>query len=73
MPPKAAAGAWEHGVIAIETIEGDENDTKWAYLMWADVDKAGKHRQSRVLLQTCYTTCPQMVSTAHFPSPKKIN
>ena len=60
-PPKPVPGAWEEGVLAVQTIEGNDDGTKWAYLMWADEDTEGKKRQTKALLSTCYIACPQIV------------
>lgn len=60
-PPKALPGAWEEGVVSVHTIEGTDDGTKWAYLMWADEGEDGKKRQTKAKLSTCYIACPQMV------------
>ncbi|MCJ1406276.1 hypothetical protein MMC19_000341, partial [Ptychographa xylographoides] len=60
-PPKPVPGAWEEGVLAVQTIEGNDDGTKWAYLMWADEDTEGKKRQTKALLSTCYIACPQIM------------
>ena len=61
-PPKPTAGAWEEGVLSVQTIEGNDDGTKWAYLSWADEGIGGKKRQTKALLSTCYIACPQVVS-----------
>ena len=62
-PPKPLPGAWEDGVLSVATIEGSDDGTKWAYLMWAD-EVDGKKRQTKALLKTCYVACPQIVRTS---------
>ena len=59
-PPKPLPGAWEDGVLSVATIEGSDDGTKGAYLMWAD-EVDGKKRQTKALLKTCYVACPQIV------------
>ena len=61
-PPKVGPSTWEEGVVAVETIEGDAQDRKFAYLRWADVDETGKQHTSKVRLDTAYIACPQAVS-----------
>ena len=63
-PPKPLPGAWEEGVLSVQTIEGNDDGTKWAYLSWADAGIDGKKRQTKALLSTCYVACPQVVSAA---------
>lgn len=60
-PPKPKMGSWEEGVLSVQTIEGNDDGTKWAYLIWADEDSNGKKRQTKALLTTCYLACPQIV------------
>ena len=67
-PPKPLPGAWEEGVVEVHTIEGTDDGTKFAYLMWADEGEDGKKRQTKAKLSTCYIACPQIVCT---PSPEK--
>ena len=64
-PPLAIPGAWEDEVINIETIEGNDNDEKYAYLQWAAQDEKGKWRQSKAKLSTVYVACPQRVRSLH--------
>ncbi|MCJ1380080.1 hypothetical protein MMC17_003183 [Xylographa soralifera] len=60
-PPKPLPGAWEEGVLSVQTIEGNDDGTKWAYLSWADEGIGGKKRQTKALLSTCYIACPQVM------------
>ena len=60
-PPLATPGAWEDEVLNIETIEGNDDDEKYAYLQWAAQDEKGKWRQSKAKLSTVYIACPQRV------------
>ncbi|MCJ1404478.1 hypothetical protein MMC11_007704 [Xylographa trunciseda] len=61
-PPKPLPGAWEEGVLSVQTIEGNDDGTKWAYLSWADEGADGpKKRQTKALLSTCYIACPQVM------------
>ncbi|MCJ1387637.1 hypothetical protein MMC18_000480 [Xylographa bjoerkii] len=60
-PPKPLPGAWEEGVLSVQTIEGNDDGTKWAYLSWADEGTGGKKRQTKALLSTCYIACPQVM------------
>ncbi|MCJ1479639.1 hypothetical protein MMC13_008325 [Lambiella insularis] len=60
-PPKPKPGNWEEGVLSVQTIEGTDDGTKWAYLIWADEDDSGKKRQTKALLSTCYIACPQIM------------
>ncbi|MCJ1282438.1 hypothetical protein MMC26_001761 [Xylographa opegraphella] len=60
-PPKPLPGAWEEGVLSVQTIEGNDDGTKWAYLSWADEGPGGKKRQTKALLSTCYIACPQIM------------
>ncbi|MCJ1291312.1 hypothetical protein MMC34_002855 [Xylographa carneopallida] len=60
-PPKPLPGAWEEGVLSVQTIEGNDDGTKWAYLSWADAGIDGKKRQTKALLSTCYVACPQVM------------
>ena len=60
-PPAATPGAWEDEVLNIETIEGNDDDEKYAYLQWAAQDEKGKWRQSKAKLSTVYIACPQRV------------
>ncbi|MCJ1316295.1 hypothetical protein MMC15_001616 [Xylographa vitiligo] len=60
-PPKPLPGAWEEGVLTVQTIEGNDDGTKWAYLSWADEGTGAKKRQTKALLSTCYIACPQVM------------
>ena len=60
-PPKATEGAWENDVMQVDTIEGDDKDERWAYLVWSATDANGNWRRTRAKLSTCYVACPQRV------------
>jgi len=61
-PPKPLPGAWEEGVLSVQTIEGNDDGTKWAYLSWADEGTdSSRKRQTKALLSTCYIACPQVM------------
>ena len=68
-PPKVGPSTWEEGVVAVETIEGDDKNRKFAYLRWADIDEEGKQHTSKVRLETAYIACPQAVSDLALESP----
>ena len=64
-PPKPLKDAWEDLIISVETIEANEDGTKWAFLLWAVEDEHGKKRTSKALLQSVYKAAPQAVSGVH--------
>lgn len=60
-PPKAIKDAWEDSLIAVETIEPDEDGNHWAYLRWSILDKNGKHRHTKHPLSAVYKAAPQIM------------
>ena len=71
-PPRPTKDAWEDLIISVETIEVEDNGTKWAFLLWAQEDEHGKKRTSKALLTSVYKAAPQAVSVAYtFPSRTK--
>lgn len=60
-PPKATKDAWEDSLIAVETIEPDEDGNHWAYLRWSILDKHGKHRHTKHPLAAVYKAAPQVM------------
>ena len=60
-PPKPTKDAWEDLIVSIETIEVEENGTKWAFLLWSVEDENGKKRTSKAHLKSVYTAAPQAV------------
>lgn len=61
LPQDPLPGSWEEKVIEVETIDCDDDGTKWALLKWAQTDPHGVNRRSRSLLKTAHFACPQMV------------
>ena len=61
VPPKPTKDAWEDLIVSIETIEVEENGSKWAFLLWSIEDDYGKKRTSKALLKSVYTAAPQAV------------
>lgn len=60
-PPTPLNGAWDPLVQAVDTIEKDDNNELWAYLVWNDKNHDGRFYRSKARLATCNTSCPQKV------------
>ncbi|MCJ1328697.1 hypothetical protein MMC10_005374 [Thelotrema lepadinum] len=58
-PPKPIKDAWEDLLVIVETIEVEENGSKWAFIQWVAEDEHGKKRTSRAPLKAVYTAAPQ--------------
>ncbi|KAI4150430.1 MAG: hypothetical protein LQ340_004079 [Diploschistes diacapsis] len=58
-PPKPTKDAWEDLISSIETIEVEENGTRWAFLLWAIEDENGRKRTTKANLQSVYIAAPQ--------------
>ena len=60
-PPPPNKDAWDPLVQAIDTIERDEQQELWAYLVWNDKNADGRFYRSKARVPTCNQACPQRV------------
>lgn len=67
-PPPPNKDAWDPLVQAIDTIERDEAEELWAYLVWNDKTPDGRFYRSKAKVPTCNQACPQRVCDFHFLS-----
>jgi hypothetical protein len=62
VPPKPRKDAWEDILLEVQTLQADDDGTKWAFVLWSVEDEHGKKRTSKVLLSTASIAAPQKVS-----------
>ncbi|KAI4117822.1 MAG: hypothetical protein LQ345_002008 [Seirophora villosa] len=58
-PPAPEDNAWEDLVMQVDTIEKDNDDMLWAYLVWNEKNDDGRFNRTKARLATCNRACPQ--------------
>ena len=63
---KPPEGSWEDHIQSVETVEKDDDDNLWAYVIWNHRTSEGKFLRSRHPAdkgeRSCYEKCPKKVS-----------
>ena len=67
-PPPPDKDAWDPLVQAIDTIERDEQQELWAYLVWNDKNADGRFYRSKARVPACNQACPQRVRSLSISS-----
>lgn len=62
-PPAPEDNAWEDLVMQVDTIEKDNDDMLWAYLVWNEKNDDGRFNRTKARLATCNRACPQKMLT----------
>ncbi|KAL8715938.1 MAG: hypothetical protein Q9220_000605, partial [cf. Caloplaca sp. 1 TL-2023] len=58
-PPAPNDNAWDPLVMNVDTIEKDDKEQLWAYLVWNEKNDDGRFNRSKAKLATCNKACPQ--------------
>ncbi|KAL8705468.1 MAG: hypothetical protein Q9201_001399 [Fulgogasparrea decipioides] len=58
-PPPPNDLAWDPLVMNVDTIEKDDNNELWAYLVWNEKNEDGRFNRSKARLATCNKACPR--------------
>ena len=62
---KPPEGSWEDHIQSVETVEKDDDDNLWAYVIWNHRTSEGKFLRSRHPAdkgeRSCYEKCPKKV------------
>lgn len=62
---KPPEGSWENHIQSVETVEKDDDDNLWAYVIWNHRTPEGKFLRSRHPAdkgeRSCYEKCPKKV------------
>ncbi|KAL8967126.1 MAG: hypothetical protein Q9197_005607 [Variospora fuerteventurae] len=62
-PPAPEDNAWDPLVMQVDTIEKDNDDVLWAYLVWNEKNDDGRYNRTKARLETCNKACPQKMLT----------
>ena len=65
-PPLPVAGAWEDIVQGVETIEKDDRDELWAFIIFNEKTSDGRFRRQRAKVSVMYRAAPQRVCVFFF-------